>query len=57
MTVHNTLMPETDMRVSITSVGLLPIDKERLHATAERLNVSRSEVVRRAIEEFARNNT
>lgn len=51
------LLPETNVRTTPTTVSLLPVHRAALADTAKSLGVSWSEVMRRAIEEFARNNT
>lgn len=43
-----------DNRVVVTSVSLLSEQRERLTAMAASLGTTRSEVVRRAIEEFSK---
>ena len=43
-----------DNRVVVTSVSLLPEQRKRLDLLAFSLGITRSEVMRRAIEEFSR---
>lgn len=51
------LLTDSKERTANVSFSLLNEHREAVITTAERLNVTRSEVVRRAIEEFSRKNT
>jgi hypothetical protein len=51
------LLTDSRERTANVSFSLLSEHREAVITAAERLQVTRSEVVRRAIEEFARKNT